>query len=187
MGYLKYVAQAWKKPSAGLGDAYRANILAWRKEPVTTRIAHPSRPDRAHALGFKAKEGFVMVRQRVKRGGKQRPDIKGGRKSSKSSQRLSLRSNYRQICEQRAIRKYPNCEVLNSYWVAEDGKYCWYEIILIDRAHPNIQREPHLKNIAAMRGRTWRGLTSAGKKSRGLRRKGKGAEKVRPSRRARHH
>jgi len=32
--------------------------------------------------------------------------------------------------------------------------------------------------------RVFRGLTSAGKKIRGLRRKGRGAEKVRPSRKA---
>ena len=40
---------------------------------------------------------------------------------------------------------------------------------------------------AAQRGRVYRGLTSSGKKSRGLRRKGKGAEKIRPSLRARDH
>ena len=34
------------------------------------------------------------------------------------------------------------------------------------------------------KGRVFRGLTSAGRKSRGLRNKGKGAEKIRPSIRA---
>lgn len=187
MGYLKYVAKAWKDPHKGLGEAYRRKILQWRRDPVTLRLPHPTRPDRAHALGYKAKQGFLVVRQRVRRGGKQRPDIKGGRSTGKQSQRLTLRSSYQQVCEQRAVRAFPNCEVLNSYWVAKDGKHHWYEIILIDRAHPNIQADAQLRNIARQRGRAFRGLTSAGKKSRGLRRKGKGAEKVRPSRRARPH
>ncbi|MEM2338349.1 MAG: 50S ribosomal protein L15e, partial [Candidatus Bathyarchaeia archaeon] len=34
------------------------------------------------------------------------------------------------------------------------------------------------------RGRVFRGLTSAGKKVRGLRKKGRGAEKARPSKKA---
>ena len=41
-----------------------------------------------------------------------------------------------------------------------------------------------LMNLANQRGRVYRGLTSAGRKSRGLRGKGKGFEKMRPSRRA---
>jgi large subunit ribosomal protein L15e len=187
MGYLKYVAAAWKNPKKGLGDAYRAYLLQWRKEPVTLRIEHPTRPDRAHALGWKAKTGFIVVRQRVLRGGKQRPDIKGGRSTGKQTQRLTRRTSYQEVCEQRASRAFVNCEVLNSYWVGEDGKHVWYEIILIDRDHPNILANVGLRNVARQKGRVWRGLTSAGKASRGLRNKGQGAEKMRPSRRARSH
>lgn len=187
MGYLKYLAKAWKVPSEGLREAYRLKLLQWRHEPATLRLAHPTRPDRAHALGYKAKQGFLVVRQRVKRGGKQRPDIKGGRKTSKTSQRLTRRSSYQQVAEQRAAKGFANCEVLNSYWVGADGKHYWYEILLIDRAHPNITGNAQLRHIARQTGRAFRGLTSAGKKSRGLRNKGKGAEKVRPSRRVRHH
>ncbi len=47
-----------------------------------------------------------------------------------------------------------------------------------------LRKQLKLKNIAKKKGRAFRGLTSAGRKSRGLRRKGKGAEKVRPSLRA---
>jgi large subunit ribosomal protein L15e len=91
------------------------------------------------------------------------------------------------MAEERAARKYPNLEVLNSYPVGDDGQYHYFEVIMLDPSHPAIYNDPDLGWIAnpSQRGRVYRGLTSAGKKSRGLRRKGKGAEKVRPSVRAR--
>ena len=47
------------------------------------------------------------------------------------------------------------------------------------REHPNIKKDMVLKRIVKQKGRVHRGLTSTGKKTRGLRKKGKGAEKVR--------
>ena len=94
-----------------------------------------------------------------------------------------LSKSYQQIAEERANEKYKNCEVLNSYFVGEDGIYRWYEIILLDRTHPAITADPVFRSIVS-KGRAQRGITSAGKKSRGLRNKGKGAEKIRPSIRA---
>ena len=99
--------------------------------------------------------------------------------------KLTPRKNLQVIAEERAARKFPNLEVLNSYYVAQDGRYKFYEVILVDPHHPVIKNDPHINWIGnpANRGRVFRGLTSAGKKMRGLRNKGKGAEKVRPSRR----
>ena len=59
----------------------------------------------------------------------------------------------------------------------------FYEVILVDPQHPAIRNDPKIAWIAhpANRGRVYRGLTSAGKKGRGLMYKGKGVEKVRPS------
>jgi large subunit ribosomal protein L15e len=88
------------------------------------------------------------------------------------------------IAEERAARKYPNMEVLNSYWVAEDGRYKWFEVIFVDRDHPAIKSGKQLSWMTAKKKRVFRGLTSAGRRGRGLRRKGRGAEKVRPSLRA---
>ena len=167
-----------------IADILKQRLIRWRREPATVRVTHATRIDRARALGYKAKQGFIIVRQRVKRGGHRRPTIKKGRAPRKSRQKMVLDKNYQQVAEERVNRKYPNCEVLNSYLVMKDGIYAWYEVILIDRAHPNIKKDPQLRNIAKKRGRTYRGLTSAGRKARGLRRKGKGAEKVRPSRNA---
>jgi len=90
------------------------------------------------------------------------------------------------IAEERASRRHPNMEVLNSYWVGEDGKHKWFEIILVDPSHPVIASDPNLNWITKKThtGRAERGLTSVGKKGRGLKTKGVGSEKIRPSIRA---
>lgn len=185
MGYLKYVREAWKKPRQNK-ELWTTRLISWRREPVTLRIEHPTRPDRARSLGYRAKQGYIIVRQRVLRGGHRRPGPPGGRRPKHARRRMVLDKNYQRIAEERAVKSFKNCEVLNSYWVMQDGKHYWYEVILIDRAHPVILADPRISWIAEKHNkrRVLRGLTSSGKKSRGLRRKGKGAEKVRPSKSA---
>jgi large subunit ribosomal protein L15e len=92
----------------------------------------------------------------------------------------------RLIAEERAARKFPNLEVLNSYWVGEDGSSKWFEIILVDPNHPAVRSDANVSWITEKqhRKRVFRTLTSAGKKVRSLRRRGRGAEKFRPSRKA---
>ncbi|MCH8329069.1 MAG: 50S ribosomal protein L15e [Nanoarchaeota archaeon] len=186
MGMYKYIREIWKKPREGLGDIWKKRLLEWRKEEVTVRVKKPTRIDRARSLGYKAKQGYIIVRQRVNRGGRQRPTIRKGRRSKHFGQRKDVDKSYQSVAEERAARKYPNCEVLNSYYVGEDGNCFWYEIILVDRNHPQILADPRINWIFKNKhkGRVFRGLTSAARKSRGLRNKGKGAEKLRPSRTA---
>lgn len=183
MGFYKYVREAWKKPQTN--ELYRARLIQWRSEPVTLRIGRPTRIDRARSLGYKAKPGFIMIRQRVNRGHRQHPyRLFGGRRPKASSRRLDLNKSYRLIAEERSIASYPNCEVLNSYLVGVDGQHKWFEVILVDTSNPHILADPHINWISAEKGRVFRGITSAGRKSRGLHHKGKGTEKLRPSKRA---
>ncbi|UCC33738.1 MAG: 50S ribosomal protein L15e, partial [Candidatus Bathyarchaeota archaeon] len=100
--------------------------------------------------------------------------------------KLKPAKSLRLIAEERAAKKFPNMEVLNSYWVWEDGRFKWFETILVDPSHPAIQSDKEINWICknVHHGRAFRGLTSAGKKIRGLRHKGRGAEKVRPSQKA---
>jgi large subunit ribosomal protein L15e len=183
MGLYQRVAEAWEQPSKNLGDLYRTRLVEWRREPVTLRIERPTRIDRARKLGYKAKEGFIIVRQKVMRGGHTRPRIRSGRRSKRFGMRKNLMISYQIIAEQRANRSFPNLEVLNSYWVGQDSKNYYYEIILVDPLHPRIMTDKNVKWISERQHtrRVFRGLTSAGRKSRGLRNKGKGAEKIRPS------
>jgi len=183
MGMYKYLQENWKNNKESL---IKHNTMLWRKEPATIRIERPTRLDRARALGYKPKQGIILIRQRVERGGRQREKIRSGRKTRNFRRYKVLDMNYQTVAEQRAVEKYPNCEVLNSYYVGEDGEHYWYEVILVERAHPAIKKDKNLGWISnpVHKGRVFRGLTSSAKKSRGLRRKGKGAEKLRPSRQA---
>ncbi len=184
MGYLKYVREAWNKPSNKMPEIWRARLIEWRQGPATVKIERPTRMDRARSLGYRAKPGIFVVRQRVERGGRLRQKFKGGRRSKAMRRLKILNLAYQTVAEQRANSGYPNCEVLNSYWLARDGIYYWFEVILVDRDHPQIIADKQLSFMVDQKGRVNRGLTSSGKRSRGLYRKGKGAEKIRPSQRA---
>ena len=184
----KYIAEAWKKPEESyVEELMRQRLIEWRKEPAIVRVEKPTRLDRARKLGYKAKQGFIIVRVRVRRGGlrKQRP--KAGRRPKRMGVRkYKPAKSLRLIAEERAARKFPNLEVLNSYWVGEDGRFKWFEVIMVDPHHPAVKADKDINWICQKqhKGRVFRGLTSAGKKVRGLRKKGRGAEKARPSRKA---
>ena len=186
MSMYKHIRDIWKNPRENLGDLLQQRILEWKDQDTTIRIKRPTRIDRARSLGYKAKQGYIVVRQRVIRGGRQRPTIRHGRRSKNFGQRKDVDKNYQSVSEERAARKFPNCEVLKSYYVGETGDYFWYEIILVDKNHPQILADPRINWVfrSPHKGRVFRGLTSAAHKSRGLRNKGKGAEKLRPSRTA---
>jgi large subunit ribosomal protein L15e len=158
-------------------------LLTWRRDHTVTRLLHPTRLDRARAIGWKAKTGFLIAR--VRRGGqRKRAIIAGRRPKRKGILRMTLQKSLQRIAEERAQKHYPNLEVLNSYWVGEDGKEKFYEVVLLDPAQPAIAKDPKLEWIlgATHKGRVFRGLTRAGRDGRGLRWKGKGAERMRPSR-----
>jgi len=184
MGYYKYVSEAWKRPRESLGKIWQQRLMEWRAQPTVFRIDKPTRIDRARSLGYKAKPGFIMARVRVRKGGRERPRHKQGRKPSKAGfVKFYPKKSWQWIAEEKAARTFPNLEVLNSYYVGNDGVQQWFEIILLDSHHPAIIGDKDVCWICRPenRGRVFRGLTSAGKSSRGLRWKGKGAEKARPS------
>jgi len=184
----KYIAEAWVSPEKSyVKELLRQRLMIWRKQKAVTRIEKPTRLDRARKLGYKAKQGFVVVRVRVRRGGLRKARPRAGRRPKRMGvKKYKPAKSLKLIAEERAARKFPNLEVLNSYWVGEDGRYKWFEVILVDPHHPVIQSDPKINWICQKqhKGRVFRGLTSAGKKVRGLRRKGRGAEKMRPSRKA---
>merc|ERR1712046_409526 len=139
--------------------------------------------------GYKAKQGYMIYRVRVKRGGRKRRVAKGivyGKPTNQGVNKLKAKRNLRSIAEERIGRKCGGLRVLNSYWVAADAIYKWFEVIMIDPFHKVIRDDPRINWICknTMKHRELRGLTAAGRRARGLRAKGKCATKLRPSRRA---
>ena len=166
----------------------RQRRIEWRKESTITRIDKPTRLDRARKLGYKAKQGFIMTRVRVRRGGLRKVRPRSGRRPKRMGvKKFKPAKSLRLIGEERVARKFPNLEVLNSYWVGEDGRSKWFEVVLVDPHHPSIKADDNINWICEKqhKRRVHRGLTSAGKKVRSLRHRGIGSEKVRPSRKAR--
>jgi len=171
MGLYKYLNKFWQDQKEQNKDLIRERLIQWRKEPSIVVMDKPTRLDKARMLGYKAKQGFIVARIRLGAGGRVRPWVSRGRKPKRFGQHFSTMKNLQAIAELRANRKFPNMEVLNSYYVAGDSKSQWYEIILVDRAHPAIINDKDVSWITTVRGRAARGLTAAGKRSRGSRRK----------------
>jgi large subunit ribosomal protein L15e len=162
-----YISAAWKKPR--LLSAQKARIVAWRKTETVERVDKPTRIDRARALGYKAKQGYAIARVRVKKGGRRRKAYHRGRKPTHAGLiHFTPTKSKRWNAEEKAGRKFNNLEVLNSYEVGGDGQYLYFEVILVDPNHPNIKSDPKINWICSKRRRAVHGLTSAGKKARGL-------------------
>ncbi|MFN4133490.1 MAG: 50S ribosomal protein L15e [Candidatus Hadarchaeales archaeon] len=166
----------------------QSKISEWRSGPAIVRVDRPTKIKRARALGYKAKQGVIVVRARVRKGARRKIRPSRGRRPKRMGVlKITPKKSLQLIAEERAARKFPNLEVLNSYHLASGGTHEFFEVIMVDPHHPAIKSDPGLNWICEPQhsGRVFRGLTSAGKKVRGLRRKGKGAEDIRPSVRAR--
>ena len=189
MGAYKYLNEFWKKKQSDV-FRYLARLRNWeyRQLPRICRCVRPTRPEKARQVGYKSKQGYVVYRVRVRRGDKKRRALKGivyGKPCNHGINKHKATRNLRNIAEERAGRKCTGLRVLNSYWVAQDAAHKWFEIVMVDPFHKTIRDDPRVNWICnpKQKHRELRGLTSAGKKYRGLRRKGLKATKARPSKR----
>ncbi len=141
-----YMAQTWHRMWKEKSNELKSKAIAWRVEPTIHRIDRPNRLDRARRLGYKAKQGIIVVRTRVGRGGmrKQRP-VSGRRPKHIGVVRIKQGINMRKVAERRVSEKYPNLEVLGSYFLHKDGRNIWYEIILADPSHPAISKDKEMR------------------------------------------
>jgi len=161
MGAYKYITEAFQKEYKERSEGYRQRVIAWRKRPAIERVERPTNLTRARRLGYKAKQGYALVRVRVDKGRRTRRSPMGGRKPKNTYVFVQPGRSHQVIAEQRANRKYGNLEVLNSYWIGEDGNYKYFEVILADPAKPSVNI-----SSAVRQGKSFRGLTSAGRKGR---------------------
>lgn len=143
--------QAWMKPRESyVTELMRSRAIKWRRQPSIVRVDKPTRLDRAHRLGYKAKKGFVVVRVRVRSGGSRKLRPRMGRSQKHMGvTKFTPSKSLKLIAEERASRRFPNLEPLNSYWVWEDGTSRWFEIIFVDPNHPSIKSD---KSVGWMSG-----------------------------------
>mmetsp|Transcript_40873 Transcript_40873/g.53854 ORF Transcript_40873/g.53854 Transcript_40873/m.53854 type:complete len:206 (-) Transcript_40873:279-896(-) len=187
MGAYKYLEELWrKKQSDVLRFLLRVRAWEYRQMPKLTKVHRPTRTDKAHRLGFKAKQGYCLYRVAVRRGGRKRPNPKGivyGKPKHQGINQLKFARNLQSVAEQRAGKKCANLRVLNSYWVNQDATYKYFEVIMVDPQHKAIREDPRINWIckAVHKHRESRGLTSSGRKGRGLRKRGHRANKIKGS------
>ncbi|KAD6119074.1 hypothetical protein R6Q59_025179 [Mikania micrantha] len=132
------------------------------------------RPETSHC------RGYVIYRVCVRRGGRKKTVPKGivhGKPTNQGVTQLKFQCSKRSVAEERDGRKLGGLK---------DSTYKYFEVILVDPAHTAICNDTMIKWICnpMHKHRELRGLTSAGKKYRGLRRKGHLNQKARPSIRA---
>ncbi|KAG9042919.1 60S ribosomal protein L15 [Tulasnella sp. UAMH 9824] len=171
---IRYDRRNRSTPSLALIEiVILARCWEYRQLNVIHRAHRPSRPDKARRLGFKSKQGYVIYRIRVRRGGRKRPVHKGivyGKPTHQGVTKLKYKRSLKTTAEERVGRRCGNLRVLNSYWINEDQIYKYYEVILVDPSHKTIRRDPRINWICAPvhKRREARALTSVGKKNRGI-------------------
>ena len=138
--------QVWVKLWQANAPEIRDRAMQWRKQNALTRIEKPSRPQRARRLGYKAKQGIIVVRMRVGTGGMRKQRPRGGRRPKHLGvTRIKADVSMKQVAEKRVLERYPNMKLLGSYFVYKDGMHYWFEVILADPSHPRVAKDKELR------------------------------------------
>jgi len=132
----------WRENAPSLRD----KAVRWRKEEALTRIEKPSRIQKARRLGYKAKQGIVVIRMRVGTGGMRRQRPRGGRRPKHLGvTRIKADVNMKTVAERRVLERHPNMKLLGSYYLYKDGMFYWHEVILADPSHPRVSKDKELR------------------------------------------
>jgi len=138
--------KVWLKLLHENAPEIRDRVVQWRKQNAVTRIDKPSRIQRARRLGYKAKQGIIVIRMRVGTGGMRRKRPRGGRRPKHLGvTRIKADVSMKQVAENRVLERYPNMKLLGSYFVYKDGMHYWFEVILADPSHPSIAKDKELR------------------------------------------
>lgn len=141
-----YQDQSWLKLWRNNSTELRQRAIQWRRQGALVRLERPSRIERARRLGYKAKQGVIVVRSRVGTGGMRRKrPVAGRRPKHIGVTRIKPDVSLKQVAEKRAKEKYPNLSVLGSYFIYKDGMHYWYEVVLADPAHPSIVKDKEMR------------------------------------------
>ena len=157
--FYKKIRESWKK------DKKKRVVMKSSFE----RVERPTRLDKARGLGYRSKQGFVLVRAKMKKGRRRRPTPRKGRKPKRMGVFYTAAQSKQALLEKRTARHFPNLEVLNSYYIGQTGTHVMYEVIMVDAHHASIKSDKKINWITKDRKRVFRGRTSAAQKSRGLR------------------
>ncbi|TLX92104.1 MAG: 50S ribosomal protein L15, partial [Thaumarchaeota archaeon] len=119
-----YQDQIWLKMWRENAPELRAKAVEWRRQNSLVRVERPSRIQKARQLGYKAKQGVVVIRMRVGRGNmrKKRP-VAGRRPKHLGVLRIKPALSMQKVAERRVLERHPNMKLLGSYYLYQDGLY----------------------------------------------------------------
>jgi len=138
--------QVWLKMLKENPMELRQRAVIWRNENAVTRVEKPSRIARARRLGYKAKQGIIVIRMRVGTGGMRKQRPRGGRRPKHLGvTKIKADVSMKQVSERRVLERYPNMKLLGSYFLYKDGMHYWFEIILADPSHPRIAKDKEIR------------------------------------------
>ena len=72
------IEKTWQDMIKSKSDDLKSKGINLRRRPTIERLERPTRLDRARRLGYKAKQGFIIVRIKVGRGGMRQSKTMGG-------------------------------------------------------------------------------------------------------------
>ena len=78
-GY-KFVKETFQTHEKGYNTPHWYRGIEYRKGQSLERIERPTKIHRARSLGYKAKQGYIVVRARIRKGGMHKVRPKRGRK-----------------------------------------------------------------------------------------------------------
>merc|ERR1712014_439640 len=127
MGAYKYMQELYRKKQCDV-MRFLQRVRCWQYRQLSTihRASRPTRPDKARRLGYRAKQGYVIYRIRIRRGGRKRPVPKGatyGKPTNQGVNSLKNQRSHQAIAEERVGRRCKALRVLSSYWVGQDSTY----------------------------------------------------------------
>jgi len=138
--------QVWLKMLKENPMELRQRAVIWRNQNAITRVEKPSRIARARRLGYKAKQGIIVVRMRVGTGGMRKERPRGGRRPKHLGvTKIKADVSMKQVAERRILQRYPNMKLLGSYFLYKDGMHYWFEVILADPSHPRIAKDKEIR------------------------------------------
>ena len=138
--------QVWLKMLKENPMELRQRAVIWRNQNAVTRVEKPSRIARARRLGYKAKQGIVVIRMRVGTGGMRKQRPRGGRRPKHLGvTKIKADVSMKQVSERRVLERYPNMKLLGSYFLYKDGMHYWFEVILADPSHPRIAKDKEIR------------------------------------------
>jgi len=150
--FYSHIKEAWRSPGRGNSQqSYSGSANRSGDEGAIERIERPTRLDKARELGYKAKQGVVVARVSVRKGGSRKQRRHKGRpplEAAGCQPALAPQVDPAHLGGARLART-GNLRVLNSYWVGEDGSQKWHEVILVDPNHPAIENDGDLGWIAS--------------------------------------